>query len=234
MRGLLSAFQFLTRLPIPGKGDLSGSVPYFPVVGLAIGAVAAGADALVGRALAPLPTSVVTVLVLLGASGFLHLDGLADTADGFLSSRPRERILEIMRDSRVGPMGVMAIVAVLLLKVSLLASATGPSRLYAVLLAPVAGRCALVITMAALPYAREQGLCSAFSASKWAALWAVAFLLGAGYLTGLLWAAVASIAATLLVAGYSHLKIRGMTGDTLGATCELVEIVPLLVAALHV
>ena len=84
------------------------------------------------------------VVLLIAVSGGLHIDGLADTADGFFSSRPRERILEIMRDSRTGPMGVAAIVCEVALKIALIASLSGPSRAWVLLLTPVAGRSALL------------------------------------------------------------------------------------------
>ena len=176
-------------------------------------------------------------MALLVLTGGFHLDGLADTADGFMSSRPRERILEIMKDSRTGPMGVAAVASVLLLKVSLLASVTGPFRPVLIVLMPVAGRSAMVMVMAFLPYARpEGGLGSVFmrSRSPLQALWAFFFLLATGWLAAGLLGVAAGLAAALgtaLAALYTYRKIGGITGDTLGATCEIVELIPLLAAA---
>jgi adenosylcobinamide-GDP ribazoletransferase len=167
-------------------------------------------------------------------SGALHLDGLADTADGFLSSRPRERILEIMRDSRVGPMGVLAIAGMLLLKVAAVASLAPPARFGTLLLLPLAGRTAPVLMMAALPYVREQGLGTAFQRPRivLAPLLALALLAAAGFLavgTAGLVAAAAAVGATALFALWCRAKIGGYTGDTLGGACELAEVVPALV-----
>ena len=133
MKRFLAAIQFLTILPLPGawhpdERALGGSLPFFPVVGLGIGAAVALSDWGLGRLFPVGVTSVLAVILLIAASGGLHIDGLADTADGFFSSRPRERILEIMRDSRTGPMGVAAIVCVVALKIALIASVAGPWR----------------------------------------------------------------------------------------------------------
>jgi adenosylcobinamide-GDP ribazoletransferase len=203
-------------------------------VGLLIGAVAAGWAWGLGRILPAWPASVLTVIALIGVSRGLHMDGLSDTADGFLSSRPRERILEIMRDSHVGAMGVTAIVCAVCLKVAALAELSGEVRWRAALLMPVAGRCALVVSVAALPYARgTEGLGALFyrGRSRTDAAWAVLFLgLVGGAAAGAagLAASALSVAFTLLFAVYTYRKIGGATGDTLGAACELAEIVPAL------
>jgi hypothetical protein len=112
-----AALRFLTVLPVPGcwcggEEALKRSVPFFAVVGLCIGGLAAGMDAAFIRILPPLPVAVLVVIFLMAASGGLHVDGLADTADGFFSSRSRERMLEIMQDSRTGPMGTAAVACV--------------------------------------------------------------------------------------------------------------------------
>src|SRR5512136_2286178 len=118
MKPLLTAIQFLTVIPFPknfvsGEKELEKCVPYFPVVGLLIGIIVAAFDYFIGIILPPFPASVITVIAMTGISGGLHMDGLADTADGFFSSRPREKVLEIMRDSRIGVMGVIAVVFVI-------------------------------------------------------------------------------------------------------------------------
>lgn len=242
MKRFLAAIQFLTILPLPAAlapdgGALGRSLPFFPLVGLAIGAAAAGIDWGLWHLLPLGVTSVLTVILLIAASGALHLDGLADAADGLFSARPRERALEIMRDSRTGPMGVAAIVAVIALKIALLTALTGPGRWWVLLLMPVAGRCALLIHLALLPYARpEGGLADLFhrNRSQGHALGALLFLLALGSLTGgfagFLAAAVAALAA-LLLAAYFQRRLGGLTGDTLGAACELTELAPALAAA---
>lgn len=236
MKRLLAAVQFLTVLPLPqslrvSERDLGRSAPFFPLVGLGIGALAAGLDYLLAFIL-PLPVaSVLVVIFLFAASGGLHLDGLADTADGFFSSRPRERMLEIMRDSRTGPMGVAAIVLVLLLKVTLLASVPDAARWWVILLLPLAGRCGMLVSLTLLPYARtEGGLASIFypHRSRFHLVLALAFLVVAGWLSGGgvgLAAGLCAFGFGLLFASYAYLKIGGFTGDTLGAACELTELI---------
>ena len=123
MRPLLAAIQFLTVIPFPksftgGEKELARCMPFFPVVGLLIGIIIAAFDHVMGLIFPPLPANVMTVIAMTVISGGLHMDGLADTADGFFSARPRERVLEIMRDSRTGVMGVLAVVFVIVLKVS--------------------------------------------------------------------------------------------------------------------
>jgi adenosylcobinamide-GDP ribazoletransferase len=241
MKRFLAALQFLTILPLPGgfspgEQALGKSLPFFPVIGLGIGAAIALMDWGLGFLFPAGVTGVFAVILLIAVSGGLHTDGLADTADGFFSSRPRERILEIMRDSRTGPMGVAAIVCVVALKIALIASLSGPSRIWVLLLTPVAGRSALLIQMALLPYARPEGLVGVFhrNRSRGHALWALTFLIAAGGLAGGvpgLIAGAGSFLFALLFSGYVRRRIGGLTGDTLGASCELTELVPALVSS---
>ena len=242
MKRFLAALQFLTVIPLPGESNpgeqvLGGSLVFFPVVGLLIGAVVALIDWALGQFLPIGVTSVLAVILLIAVSGGLHIDGLADTADGLFSSRPRERILTIMKDSRTGPMGVAAIVAVVSLKIALIASVAGPWRWWVLLLTPLAGRCALLVHIALLPYVRpEGGLAGIFcrNRSRGHALWALAVLLAAGAVSGGMPGLIAGIAAflgALLLAAYLVRRIGGLTGDTLGAACELTELCPALVAA---
>lgn len=239
MKRFFAALQFLTVLPLPaacawGEEDLSRCLGFFPLVGLLIGVFAAAWTWGLGLLLPAWPASVLTVIVLASVSRGLHLDGLSDTADGFFSSRPRERILEIMRDSHIGAMGAAAITCALFLKVAALASLAQEARWPAVLLMPMAGRCALVVTVAVLPYARPGGgLGTLFyrARTRSGAIWAVLFLALVGWAVAR-WMGLAAVAGsvvfTLLFAGYSYRKIGGATGDTLGAACEIAEIVSAL------
>lgn len=245
MKSLFAAFRFLTVIPLPGslggtEVDLERSVYLFPVVGIILGALLSALDAALAAILPVLPASAILVLVLAALTGGLHLDGLADTADGFMSSRPREQILEIMKDSRTGPMGVTAIASVLIMKILLLASVTGLFRPAMIVLMPVAGRSAMVMIMGVLPYVRpEGGLGRLFMRhrSPMRTLWGILFVLAAGWAAaGMLGiaAGLASAAGAFLVGFYIHRKIRGLTGDTLGAACEIVETIPLLTAVVGI
>ncbi len=235
-----AAVRFLTVVPVPrGWGEdveaLARSTPCFPVVGLLIGGVSAACCWQLQKVLPDPVAAALLVILLMAASKGLHMDGLSDTADAFFSSRPRERMLEIMRDSHIGAMGVLAIVSVFVLKVTALAATTDAVRWRGVLLMPLAGRCALVVSMAVLRYARSEGGLGTvfFRRRPWmAAIWSVLVLLLAGWglhgTRGLV-GALASIAVTLAMAWYCRRKVGGATGDTLGATCEVVECVPAVV-----
>jgi adenosylcobinamide-GDP ribazoletransferase len=242
MRRFLAAMRFLTVIPFPGtwgadESSLAGSTVFFPAVGLLIGFGAAGIAACAARWLPGGLAAAVVIVALLAVSGGLHMDGLSDTADGLLSARPRARSLEIMRDSHVGAMGVIAIVCMLMLKFAALASLPATELWRTALLMPVAGRTALVITVALLPYARpEGGLAAPFyrRRSMLAALAAEFVLLVTAWLVlGLAGAiaACASLAAVLIFSIYTYRRIGGATGDTLGAACEIAEMVPAIAMA---
>jgi adenosylcobinamide-GDP ribazoletransferase len=244
MKRFFAALRFLTILPVPDRWSgneqaLARSVPFFPLVGLVIGFLAAGLDYVFVSALPLLPASALTILVLICLTGGLHMDGLADTADGFFSARPRSKMMEIMRDSRIGVMGVLAVVFVVLLKVTLLAAMVAPSRWVLILLMPLAGRAAVILLMTALPYARpEGGLATLFAGGRpWLpCLWScgLLFALSIWLAQGVgLAAALLALAFSALFALYNHKKIGGYTGDTLGAVCEVAEMAPLLVAVIY-
>ncbi|MBN1630143.1 MAG: adenosylcobinamide-GDP ribazoletransferase [Thermoleophilia bacterium] len=248
VRPFFSALRFLTCVPVPGgwagdEKDLRRGLLFFPVVGLLIGGVAAAACFGLDQVLPPLAGSAFVVCLLIAVSRALHMDGLADTADGLLSSRSREQMLTIMRDSHTGAMGVVAVACVILTKTALLACVSPPgSRWQVVLLMPLAGRCAVIVTMGVFSYSRTGGGLATVFALKGARrlllpLWAAAVLMAAGWLLadvqGLV-AGAASIATGIVIGAYCHRKIGGYTGDTLGATSEVVECVPALVGALQV
>ncbi|MDH3999513.1 MAG: adenosylcobinamide-GDP ribazoletransferase, partial [Desulfuromonadales bacterium] len=201
MRPFFAAISFLTVLPLPQSwcGDeraLGRSLVWFPLVGLLIGCVMALLDlALYSLFPGLLVPSALLLIAMIAVSGGLHLDGLADSADAFMSSRPREQMLEIMKDSRCGPMGVIVIVALLLLKFSALASLSGEWRTSTIVLMPLAGRVALVLQTVTMPYARPSGLVSLFEQrSLWQGSLAAAILAACGFFCfgwGGLWIALA-------------------------------------------
>lgn len=168
MRGLALAVQFLTRLPISVRGEVTGrevsrAGAWFGMAGLVIGALVAGLDALFALALPALVRAVLDAVAVVLITGGLHLDGLMDTADGVGSGRPRERALEIMKDSRVGALGAQAGIVALLLRVALYASLPVAVRWQALLLAPALSRAAIIWSAARYPSARA-GLGSSFAA----------------------------------------------------------------------
>jgi adenosylcobinamide-GDP ribazoletransferase len=242
MNRFLAAVRFLTVVPVPGRcgtreQDLAGSVPCFPLVGLLLGAIAAAMAWVASLYAPPLLAALAIIVTLMALSGCLHLDGLSDTADGLLSSRSPPRMLEIMKDSHIGAMGVIAVVCLVLAKFAALAS-VAPGQLWrTALLMPLAGRCAIVVHMALLPYVRPEGLGAVFCRrrARWSAIWAATVLLAVAW--GILGrrgiaVAVASLAVAAVFAVYLWRKIGGTTGDTFGAVCELAEAVPAIVMAL--
>lgn len=236
-RSFFAALAFLTIIPVPdtlsgSEDDLSRSLPWFVVVGAIIGISVAFIDKALCHFLPVLPASALTVLLLVAASGGLHMDGLADTADGFFSSRPRARILEIMRDSRIGAMGVIAIVAVMFFKFALVTSMYGSTRFAALFLMPVAGRFAPVFTTVTTKYVRgDAGLGTVFKkkASFFSLSISLLLLLGICFGGARYYGLIAALATILYVAIFSFWcsrKIGGWTGDTLGASVEISEIIP--------
>ncbi len=232
----LAGLRFLTVLPISWKSDrdehyFKASLFWFPVIGLLIGLMTAATVFL----LEPfLPRSVLTVFAIFSLSalsGFLHLDGLADSADGLLSARPKEKSLVIMRDSRTGAMGVIALIFILLIKFSALSSSPDGTFLLVLVFMPLLGRVAILCSMAILPYARTGGgLGELFYSpvSRYAALWAlVVFLFVSLFFPFSFSLFVTGLISLLLTVGLFSLwckkKIGGATGDTLGAVCELTE-----------
>ncbi|MBN2312182.1 MAG: adenosylcobinamide-GDP ribazoletransferase [Candidatus Hydrogenedentes bacterium] len=242
MRALLAAVQFMTILPVPIRvagRDLERAPLWFPAVGALVGLIVASAD-WCGAALGlpPAILNVGTIALLAALTGGLHLDGLADTADGFLSARPKDRALEIMRDSRIGTMGVLALILVLALKGTALATLHEPIRWRALVLAPLLGRSMLLAAMSLLPYARAGGgLASVFLARRsrllplWALAWPAACAMALLGLREGLPLLAAGVVGTALLAAYSMRRIGGFTGDTLGATSELAEMLALIAIA---
>lgn len=233
-KNFISAFTFLTVIPVPQillpkSENIGESVYCFPLVGFLIGIMAVTLDGFLFAYFPPAIKAVLCVLFMEFISKGLHLDGLADTADGFLSSRPKERILEIMRDSRIGTMGAAAISGIMLIKVSAVFSLTGSQRASALIMASVAGRCSMSVIMSFFEYARKEGgLASVFhnNAGSGKGFVQIIFLLASGVMiSGLkgFYIAVSSVIFVFLWGWCSKRVISGFTGDTLGAGCELTE-----------
>jgi adenosylcobinamide-GDP ribazoletransferase len=230
---LWAAIGFLTILPLPAfcrqtEDDLPRSVPLFPVMGIFIGGVVGGCTYLTSGLLPPVVAVVVYVILLAIVHGGLHVDGLADTGDGFFSHRKTERILEIMRDTHIGTYGSLTLVSVLALKVAGLASMPASMWVKALFLAPVAGRCSMVLMLVMLPSARSDGMGVLFKRGRsfWEVLWALSVLLVAAWLL-LQWRGLVAAGAVLVLNVAFMLmcqcRIKGFTGDTLGALSELSE-----------
>ena len=237
---LRTGLAFCTRLPVtaPQAANLAQAAWTFPVVGAVVGALGAlvywVAD---GLGLPPFVSATLAVAATALVTGCLHEDGLADTADGFGGGGTKARKLEIMRDSRSGAYGVVALLVTVLLRVGAIAALAGPGLAAAALVAAHAGaRGVLPLFMRAVPKAREDGL-SVGAGTPTTGAATVAALLGLLALMVCLGAGAGLVAALLVVAGLIVLarlslkQIGGQTGDVLGAVEQMSEILILLTAA---
>lgn len=230
--GLASALTFLTILPLPatavGEFDLGSAVIWFPAVGAVVGAISGGVraafDPLVGRG----PSTALAMVALVIVTGALHQDALADTADGLGVRGDAQRRIEVMRDSRVGAFGVLALVGWALLMFSSLEQAGWWHALLILIAAGVAGRLAAPLQGLIAPPSCPDGLGSRMTLSLVgvfvAAVIAAAILVAAvGPGRGGVAFAVAVVVAALT--GWTARRLLGgSTGDTLGAAIALTEV----------
>lgn len=233
--GLTLALQFLTRIPIKkmvdfNRENLATSICFFPLVGLVVGGLG-GLFYYLFAHINPSLGSFFAVFSMIVITGGLHLDGLSDTCDGFLSYRDRERTLEIMTDSRIGAFGVIAIVLDILLKYILLSSLEGK---VALLLGLAGGNSRLLVAylMATKEAAKGEGIGYEFYKSqpkKYALIGGLVYLIlilliRPIYLIPLL----ISFLVGQVISRISYKKISGLSGDVYGAIIEIGEIVSLL------
>ena len=232
------ALQFLSSLPIrlpgmPAPQALGRSLLFYPLVGLLFGAILWAFNwLLLGTPLLLHAALLLTVWVML--SGALHLDGLADSADAWLGGfGDRERTLTIMKDPRSGPMAVVTLVLVLLLKFAALLALIEQQHAVVLIIVPLIGRSALLGVFLTTPYVRAGGLGQALAdhlprqaGKQVLAVSALACVLIAG-LGGVL----AIVLAALMFAWLRHVMLRrlgGTTGDTAGALLEILEVAVLV------
>ena len=232
----LTAASLLTRLPLPGfhwPEHPSRAVWAFPLAGLLVGFVAILAGVLALRlGLSPEGAAALALGAQILATGALHEDGLADTADGFWGGSSPERRLEIMRDSHVGSYGVLALILFGLLRWLALSLALGAGDWRGILVAATLSRAVMPPVMAFLPQARDSGLARSMGATPplpAALSVAIAFLIGLFLLgSGSLPMWPAAMLAAGGVAWIARVKIGGQTGDVLGAVQQSAEVAVLL------
>ena len=243
--GPVESATWLTAVRMPATRSARGVLPWAPLVGLALGAVATAAGWAVGRAASPLVGAVVGTAVLAGLTRGLHLDGLADTADGLGPLRGRERALAVMRSGDVGPFGVATLVLALLLQVACLAQLLGTGGGWLALpVAVVAARAAMTRTgLPGVPVAEGSSLGAAVGGTV-SRVWLAGAVLvvlvataGAGQLAGVGWwrlpvAVVLGWAAAEELLRRARRRLGGVNGDVMGAMGEVTATVVLLVAAL--
>jgi len=239
---LLAAFGFLTRIPVPGgtllDRNLGRSLAFFPVVGVALGLGLSGLGALLGAALPPFLIAILLAVALAAVTGGLHLDGVADLFDALGGGRgDRARMLEIMKDSRIGAHGTVALVFLLLAKTAAIGQALAERDLPALLAFPTIARWAVTPLVALFPHARAEGLGRAFAAGArpvhlamaTAILAVTVAVLGPRFVIP----SLVTLATAMTLGLWIRRKLGGLTGDVYGAAIEIGEVVALLVVGLH-
>ncbi len=242
MRTFWLALQFLTRLPTPALGTIDApqvgrSLVWYPLVGLLLGAILWG-TALSLQEHDPLLAAAVLLTLWVVLTGALHLDGLADTADAWVGGLgDRESTLAIMKDPASGPIGVTALVLMLLLKFASLAVLMRGGEVLVLLLVPSLARSGVALLFVTTPYVRPGGLGEALSkhASRRlviaGALAVIALLFSVSGASGGVVLAV-SVLLWLWLRRVVMSRLGGFTGDIAGALLELLECVVLLVIVL--
>jgi adenosylcobinamide-GDP ribazoletransferase len=237
MKALVAAFAFLTRLPVwrgPLRDvDLGRSVGFFPLVGLVLGLGLTGAAAGLAGHHAPWLTAALLAALLAALTGGLHLDGVADVFDALGGGRgDRARMLEIMRDSRIGAHGATALTLLLIAKVAALAQVVERHDLLALLAFPTIARWLAALLIVLFPYVRKEGLGRAFSGEAGRVQVAVASAIAVvviGVLgIGLILPALGTAAVVFGFAYWLHRRLGGLTGDVYGAAIELGEVAMLV------
>ncbi len=229
MRYFIAATQFITILPL-GKAetfDPPKMIPHFPVVGLLLGILLALFDYVASRLWSIPVASLLDVIFLAMLTGAFHLDGLGDSADGLLGQRSKEKALTIMKDSRLGTMGLVAIVFGLTLKWAGIAGLEANRSLLLVLV-PAYARAGMLFGMRFLEYGRPAGGTGVDffkSKLKWSAFWGLTAPVVMSVFLGwtAFWLILSFVALTALLIWYYKRRLGCITGDMLGAMAEVLE-----------
>jgi adenosylcobinamide-GDP ribazoletransferase len=235
LSGSLAALEYLTPLRLrraqrPREETFAEALGWYPFVGLLIGIVLMLVDRGLGRLLPASPVAAIDVALLALLSGGLHLDGVADTADGMTSPGERAERLGVMSEGNTGPAGVMALVIVLLAMWAALASLPAPVRAGGLVLGPVLARWTVVPVALCFRPARPRGLGYLMHEAMWpvaaplATAIAIACAAGLFGVAGLVLVAIAGLAA-VLVGWAADRRLDGVTGDVFGAAVEIAQIV---------
>jgi len=245
MKYFITGLQFLTRIHIYKESEWSPenfgrSVKFFPLIGGILGIILVMINhffsdylPFTGHYMPPHVLATLLIICNITLGGGLTCDGLMDTMDGIFSGRGKERMLEIMKDSRIGANGVMAFVLLIILKWSLIMDISPQSLPMALLAMPLLGRFAMIIGITIFPYARPDGIGKAFAqyANKYTLYIGLILTLLVIVPVGkqaILCLAVVSI-CTWLFARFVTKLLGGLTGDIYGAMSELAEIIVLFV-----
>lgn len=247
MKRFIGLLQFMTRIPI--KADIGfdeefhKSIVYFPLVGFVIGLICYIVGMLGIRVFDSFLTAILVVGCEVIVTGGLHIDGLGDTFDAIYSNRDKDRMLEIMKDSRLGTNSLLAILFLILIKVGLLNSIISANLLWLVILMPILGRLGVIVMLYKTVTPREKGMGNIFIGKASLSMFIIAilysiviiivlskfiFLVTNLILVKLLTSIVVVMLFDYLFKNHIYKKIDGVTGDILGCTIELGGLVFLL------
>ncbi len=243
IKSFLLQLMFLTRIPVPVKIKFEDKifakgVVSAPVVGLIIGFMIGCVYSFVNMTGKQLPAILMAVAAEIIITGGLHLDGLADTFDGIFSNRPKEKILQIMKDSRIGTNGAISLIFIICSKIALLFSLHSGYILEYLFIMPVISRMNIAWTTGLSHYARKEGMAGAII--KYTGPREIAIASGIAVILCAIFLKLAAVFVipiliifVFLFTRYVEKKIRGITGDTIGAVIELSEVVFLFVMLIY-
>ena len=242
MQPFLIALQFLTRIPVKSNSNWDDkntalSILYYPLVGLIIGCVL-WLSAVLFDALVPMLGALLVLILWVLISGGLHLDGLADSADAWAGGyADKQRSLDIMKDPAAGPFAVVVLVLLLLVKFISLLVIVESNQFWLLCLAPVFGRLSVIVLFITTPYVREQGLGAKMAEHldrKFSYSVIIVTLLIAAILLPVMVFLIMLFSTFVALYFLRYLmmqRLQGMTGDTIGASVEIIEAVSLFVLA---
>ena len=235
---LALAIALLTRFPVPRCGSdpraVGRSVLWYPPVGLLVGLVLAGV-CLQAESAPPMVGAALALLAWCAMTGGLHLDGLSDSTDALIGSHgDSARALEIMTDPSAGPMGVIAVCMILIVKFAALSAHISAETWWPIVAAPVLGRAAVIALFLSTPYVRPQGLGAVLAAHLPRRPGRVVLLavLAAGFFAGAVASLIGAVLAFLFLRRLMMRTVGGTTGDTTGALVEVTEAAALVAATL--
>ncbi|WWD81907.1 Adenosylcobinamide-GDP ribazoletransferase [Terrisporobacter glycolicus ATCC 14880 = DSM 1288] len=247
MKRFIGLLQFMTRIPI--KADMGfdeefhKSIVYFPLVGIVIGLISFIIGSLAIQIFDPFITAIIIVAGEVILTGGLHIDGLGDTFDAIYSNRDKERMLEIMKDSRLGTNSLLAILFLILIKIGLLNSAINSNLMCLIIFMPMISRLGVIVMLYKTVTPRKVGMGNIFIGKATKGMFITAILYTVAILVliskfvflstnlniiKLLLSIVVVMLFNYLFKNHIYKKIDGVTGDILGCTIELGELIFLL------
>lgn len=244
---IILLIQFMTRIPIPIKVEysekqLGKGIKYFPLVGYLIGIIIFITGIVLNKYIDnKYIISLLLILIELKLVGLIHIDGLADSFDGLFSYRDKDRILEIMKDSRVGTNGVVVLIFYYLAKLILIAEIISRGDMRCLIIYPIIARMSTSVNVGFGVYARDNGMSTGIIGmnqvkdSIFSVILTLLLIILVYYNSGILKGLIMFVAGILFIFYFRRVvykKIGGITGDTMGASLEMTGLVVLLIGAI--